>query len=723
MGRWSFLLVALTLVACEGGTGFEDHPGSANPGIPWLGGFPAVPTGDGPSAIVADDFDGDGLLDVVTANNTGNSVSVLLGNGDGTFAPRVDYPWTSMVGPIVGGDFDGDGKPDFAIASWNAPSVAVFLNQGKGIFAPQPEIPVAPFVVAMVAADLDADGALDLALASQEPGTVTALYGRGNGSFAAHVEIQTTTQARGLAVADFNHDGRLDLAVGGYGDTTLTILLGANHRSLASGFTLTDSTIDCASSIAAGEFTGDNRTDLVVTHGTCNRGSPGSLLLLAGAGNGSFSVAGKNYDVPAGPLETPDVDGDGRNDLTIADGYNLYVFYGQPSGEPAAPVKYPPPVALGFARVFGDFDGDGKTDVVSADPGTNSVLFVPGNSGRTFAVPPHYGSTWNIGQVLARDLDGDGRLDVVAISREYQVGVFPGNGNGTLGASTEYDVAKEASGLAIGDVDGDGKNDVVVTRDTSNTATILLGRDGGALVPGAQMSFGQVASCPVLGDLNGDGRLDLVVRYPDQGQVGVWLGAGDGTFAEHATVALERDPRYWLPIACLALQDLDGDQVLDLVAVDGDAAVARGQVDGSFGAFTRYPMGDKPDKIVVGDLNGDAIADLVTTSLHGVSVALGNGDGSFAAVATYPGGSSWNMTFGAALADLDGDSHLDLIAGRDLGRLQVFFGDGTGAFPRSALYSGAGALAVGDMNGDGRPDVVVADWVGDALTVLLNKPL
>src|SRR5512140_433689 len=165
--RWEALLAAVLCVACdEGGASPRDTQ-------IWLGGLPEAPTGESPIALVTGDFDGDGKLDVATVNQVANSVSVLLGLGNGTFRAAVDYPCGGYPVAIVSGDFNRDGKPDLATASWDEGSVSVFLNRGQGTFAHPPDVAVGPYLSAMVAADFDKDGTMDLAVASQAPGTVS----------------------------------------------------------------------------------------------------------------------------------------------------------------------------------------------------------------------------------------------------------------------------------------------------------------------------------------------------------------------------------------------------------------------------------------------------------------------------------------------------------------------------------------------------------------------
>jgi hypothetical protein len=246
----------------------------------------------------------------------------------------------------------------------------------------------------------------------------------------------------------------------------------------------------------------------------------------------------------------------------------------------------------------------------------------------------------------------------------------------------------------------------------------------------------------VVGDFNGDGKLDAVVLIA--GGFETLLGKGDGTFLTPVlnNVGLQLGGK------AMAVADLNGDGKPDLVitlspptnpSITG-VAVLLGKGDGTFQSPVNYTIGANAQSIAVGDLNGDgkpdlAVADLGATSLvdqlgmnPGSAVAglLGNGDGTFQAAVRYPVVKGANSV---AMADFNGDGKADLAvlsvdATSVTGVLTVLLGNGDGTF-RNALNYGAGsdsvALALGDVNGDGKPDLVVADDLANALLVLLNS--
>jgi FG-GAP-like repeat/FG-GAP repeat len=243
-----------------------------------------------PLSIVAADFNGDGKLDLAVANNCGDdvlarcssgSVSVLLGNGDGTFTGVASPQVGTLVQAMTEGDFNGDGKVDLAVTycagGCNAGRLTVLLGNGDGSFTPtSTSLDIGAVPESIAAGDLNGDGVLDLIVANNDSdcrgqnclrGSVTVLMGNGDGTFTAFPALNLSSMPRGLALGDFNGDGKLDVIAGGDSrigggefTRTLTFLLGngdgtfkASYQSFAGSFAL-----------SAGDFDGDGKLDLAV---------------------------------------------------------------------------------------------------------------------------------------------------------------------------------------------------------------------------------------------------------------------------------------------------------------------------------------------------------------------------------------------------------------------------------------------------------------------------
>jgi hypothetical protein len=172
------------------------------------------------------DFNGDGKLDLAAANEYGKSVTVLLGNGDGTFRAAASPPAGNASIAIVAGDFNGDGKLDLVVTNAGDDNLTVLLGNGDGTFRTTASQPTGVEPWGIVAADLNGDGKLDLVITDPSSDTLSILLGKGDGTFALNASSPETGPNPGaIAVGDFNGDGQLDLAAGNSGTNTVSVLL------------------------------------------------------------------------------------------------------------------------------------------------------------------------------------------------------------------------------------------------------------------------------------------------------------------------------------------------------------------------------------------------------------------------------------------------------------------------------------------------------------------
>lgn len=169
------------------------------------------------NSLVAADFNGDGILDLaasdlVLAPQFADTVSVLLGNGDGTFGPPTDFTVGTYPFPLAAADFNGDGKVDLGVANYVSNSVSVLLGNGDGTFLPKVDFPVGPFPVGLASADFNGDGKLDLAVGGGLH-ELSILSGNGDGTFAAKEDFPTASSMETLTIGDLNLDGKPDAIV------------------------------------------------------------------------------------------------------------------------------------------------------------------------------------------------------------------------------------------------------------------------------------------------------------------------------------------------------------------------------------------------------------------------------------------------------------------------------------------------------------------------------
>jgi FG-GAP-like repeat/FG-GAP repeat len=328
-----------------------------------------TPSGSSPTAIVAADFDNNGKLDVAVANGSGNSVSVYLGNGDGTFQTPVNY--STAVGypdAMVLGDFNGDGKLDLAVALQRSNQVSILLGNGDGTFGPaHQEFSTGQNPVGLAIGDVNGDGKLDLLVANFTDNTVSVLLGKGDGTFQTHQDYATGINPESVAVGDFNGNGTLDLAVPNNNDNTVSILLNSGTGTFPTHTDL--ATAAAPTGIAVADFNGDGHLDLAVATASYH------ASVLLGNGDGTFkthadySVGANSQDIAVGDLNS-----DGKLDLALANftDNSVSVLTGNGHGGFNAQQVYPTNGGPG-AVALGDFTGDGKLDMAVVDSSADQL--------------------------------------------------------------------------------------------------------------------------------------------------------------------------------------------------------------------------------------------------------------------------------------------------------------------------------------------------------------
>ena len=597
--------------------------------------------GDGPSAIVTGDFNGDGHIDLAVANYYDNDVSVLLGNGDGTFQNQVIYAVGSGPYDLVAGDFTGDGRTDLAVANYHDKDVSVLLNNGDSMFAAPGSLAISPHATPLVT-DLSGNGTVDVLVVD---GAGNILYRQGiptkPGTFDPPITVNPGDPSRDIVIVD-THQGPVLASV--------------------------------------------DATDNAI-----------SLYLWRGWGGGNFV---RIRSLPTGSLPAQivaaDLTGDGWNDLVVrnaGDG-TLTVFFNNGSGsKPTGSAFFPSSVTL---RV-----GLGVSGVTLADVDQNGVpdIIVTNKARGEVGVLLNLGHGAFAPAVLYRA--GAGLYDVT---------------NNTDGSAT-LTTLEATSGVAAGAFTRGGPPDLVATDPGSNTFSLLEGLGPGHFANPVTFPTASPARAIRVADLEGNGVPDVIVLGTNT--VSIYRGDGRGGFLPPLTYDAGLDP------TGLTVADVNHDGRPDLLIGNeyGDVLVLAGQGNGTF-----RPLLDAGQKVAlaVADLTGNGTKDIIYASQNLDNVVVDYGGGQRISV----GASSGLLAPGAvAVAYLNGrENPPDLIVANSGGNnVLVYPGQGNGQFG-SALNGGKGfftgtdpvGVTVADL-GNGRLDLVVADRGSNDVTILLNQ--
>jgi hypothetical protein len=325
-------------------------------------------TGTQPVDVEIADLNSDGFPDLVTADLGDDTVSVLLGNGDGSFRPALRFQTGRFPESVTVCDFNGDGILDLAVANTQDSTVSIFLGNGDGTFQAQSIIASGNAPVSVAVGDFNADGIADLATTDKNDADVSVMLGNGDGTFQTRVTFAAGSNPQHLVASDLNRDGVLDLAVVNPRDNTISVLLGNGDGTFRGP--LTSSTGAGPYSIAVGDFNRDDLLDLAV----CNR-YDGTVSLLIGNGDGTFQM-GSSIQTGRSPvsLAVGDFDGNGLLDLAVTNQFdlNISVLLGNGDGTFHSNVTYAT-AQFPSSMAIGDFNGDGIPDVAVADSGAVEV--------------------------------------------------------------------------------------------------------------------------------------------------------------------------------------------------------------------------------------------------------------------------------------------------------------------------------------------------------------
>ncbi len=754
------------------------------------------PVGNYPKAVVTADLTHDSYNDIVTANYSTNDISVLMGNGDGTFQPARSFP--AGAGPVglVVGDFNGDGRPDVAVVDGgdsygNGQGVSILLGNGDGTFqTPATFIPMpGSDPTSIVAGDFTGDGVLDLAVTTETSHSVTILMGDGDGRFhaiASPIFLGPDAVPVSIAAGNFTGGGTLDLAVADQFENEVWILQGDGHggfRAL-SPIVLSDDPYNQPQAIVAGNFTGGGLLDLAVA--SISLDAVDNVSILLAQGNGSFLPL---PPIPLGTsfyptaITTAQLSLGGPLDLAVADSGTTDVSLLEGDGhgqfQPVMPLLDLGSGLTPFAITAGDFTGDGLTDlaVATADPNTVAIELNLGGGQFTqsgsVGLAPH-------NTPLVADLNGDGLPDVTIVDaagdilfRQGQpqgpgsfappIVVNPGRPsrdiaavvtnqgtflasvdatdqavslfayrNGSFGFLGSLATGVEPAQIVSADLQADGQDDLVIRNAGDGTLTIYLTDAQGAFLPPITLAVGPGISDVSVADVNQDGLPDLLLANQTAGEVEVILNQGAAGFSPPVL--------YRAGVGLASVVPGTGATSLSLLSEEGTVGVAAAALEtggppalvalnsgsetlgildglgaGRFANPVSLPTSGPTLAVRIGEFTGDGNADLAILGPNGLSIWLGNGKGEFTPAGIYDVGPD---PTGLTVADLNPNRKIaDLLVGNAFGDVLVLLGQGNGVFSPPVVTGQYVGLAVGSAAAKVGATFVFVDQSRDRILV------
>ncbi|CAF5032043.1 unnamed protein product, partial [Rotaria sp. Silwood1] len=597
---------------------------------------------------------------------------------------------------------------------------------GNGAFAQAINYPTGYYSPLFISVgDFNNDNLLDFASANYDSYSLSIYLGKGNATFQKRIWLSTDVYySEFLVVGDLNNDTKDDIVASFSYSSKIGVFLGygdGNFQDMKTYSTDIGTDPYCA---VLSDFNKDTIVDIAVLNPENS-----SINIFFGYGDGSFprkftlpiEDASSSYSMVVGDFNNDKEDdivvGNlGSNDISVLllryqpDFINSTVYYQGSNPNPSAVTT-------------GDFNNDQQLDIVVANAGSDNVQILLDYRGGNFMNTITYstGANSHPENVVVADFNKDNQLDIAVVNAwDSDLQVFLSSPNGTFGASTKYSTGYSSfpTSITAADFNKDGWIDVVVANSVSNNIGIFLGYDYPTFTS-RNIVLQNRDSTPyyiAIGDFNKDSQWDIAVACRKKNNITVFLGDGNGTFAKELFNDLSPSSRP----QSLIIGDFNNDNISDIAVAnsrDISISILLGNGNGTFAPYISQKTIDaSPVSIAVGDFNNDSRQDIVVALeyANSIGIFIGIGNGSFQNQISYqmPRESSpvW-----VAVGDFNNDNVQDIVVANFYGHsIGILLGYGNGSFTHATVFStgnssGPCSIAIGDFNKDNRMDIVVAN--------------
>ncbi len=731
-------------------------------------------TGFGPNSVAISDSDGDGLADIEVTNYNSGKIAILHNTSlirNLSFDASVYLTTGARPNSIGSGDLDGDGKNDLVVTNYSSSTVSVFRNTGvidTVKYADKLDFITGQFPVSVSIGDLDGDGKADLLVANGSSTSVSVFRNTstvGTINYASKIDLTIGSNPTCIAIGDLDGDGKPDLSIGNSSNTISVILNNPLFPPTITSFTPTAAASGNIVTITGTNFISTKSVSFggvsaasfsVVSSTTISAipatGSSGTVSITTPAGATSLSgfvfltvTPIINSFAPTSANVGTQVTINGANFNPIAANNSVYFGATKAVVNNATATQltvtvpqgatYSPITVLDISSSLWAFSVNNFIPTFTSTKGSiNTSYFLPKVDFAVGASPQF---------VAVSDVDGDGKSDlVIANSNSNTISILrntSGSGTLTYDAKVDLTTGNTPNTVATGDLDGDGKMDLVVANKGASTISIFRNMGGSGIVSfGTKIDFtsGSTPQSITISDLDNDGRADLAVANAGSNSISVLRNistVGEINFANKIDLATGATPQ------SIKAGDLDGDGRMDLAIANYSSntlSVVRntssiGTI--SFNTKVDFTASGGPCSVVFGDLDGDGLLDLSVANILNDNISVYRNTSSvsvinFAVRVEFATGK--NPT-SVSIADLDGDGKGDLAATNQLNNnLSVFSNTSTiGVISYSTKVdfltgNSPSSLAIGDMDGDGKPDLISTNGGSNinTVSVIRNNP-